>query len=116
MLQAVPGAPPHALVFTLERGRLVLDWKPDWLKSNNREPSANKPKDVLAIHRTGADNIGSTINEFTNPAVKKGIHISWMSTGTCSSSRTRATAATTVASRFGLGRGTSTSARSASRS
>jgi N-acetylmuramoyl-L-alanine amidase len=65
-LQASPGTPPHALVFEVSSGTLVLDWKPDWIKAGNRLAAPNKRNDYLVIHRTGSMSVGSAINTFTN--------------------------------------------------
>jgi N-acetylmuramoyl-L-alanine amidase len=72
-LQAVAGAPPHALVFAVSPSELVIDWKPDWLKSGNRNTVDSKRNEFLVIHRTGSDSIGSAINTFTNPRNVTGI-------------------------------------------
>lgn len=73
-LTPVPGAPAHALIFSTSASELVLDWKPDWLKSGNRAQVTNKSNEFLVIHRTGGDSIGSAVNTFTNPANVTGIH------------------------------------------
>lgn len=73
-VQAIAGVPAHALLFSVTAGELVLDWKPDWIKSNNRAQVANKANEFLVIHRTGGASIGSAINTFTNRANATGIH------------------------------------------
>jgi N-acetyl-anhydromuramyl-L-alanine amidase AmpD len=74
-LTLTPGAPAHALVFSAAPGRIVLDWKPDWIKSTNRAAVSPKQNNVLVLHQTGtSDVIGSSLNTFTNPANVTGIH------------------------------------------
>jgi N-acetyl-anhydromuramyl-L-alanine amidase AmpD len=72
----VAGSPPYALLLSLTKDTLKLDWKPDFLKSPNAKTVANKSNDFLVIHRTGGSVISGAINGFLNPndPDKKCIH------------------------------------------
>ena len=73
---AVAGSPPHALLLSLTKDKLKIDWKPDFLKSPNAKTIASKSNDFLVIHRTGGSIISGAINGFLNPndPDKKCIH------------------------------------------
>lgn len=72
----VAGSPPYALLLSLTKDRLKVDWKPDFLKGPNAKTVANKTNDLLVIHRTGSSDITGAINGFLNPndPEKKCIH------------------------------------------
>ncbi|HEY2407220.1 MAG TPA: N-acetylmuramoyl-L-alanine amidase [Polyangiaceae bacterium] len=72
----VAGSPPYALLLSLTKDKLKLDWKPDFLKSPNAKTVASKSNDFLVIHRTGGSVISGAINGFLNPndPEKKCIH------------------------------------------
>lgn len=72
----VAGSPPHALLLSLTKDKLKLDWKPDFLKSPNAKTVAKKSNDFLVIHRTGGSVISGAINGFLNASDpdKKCIH------------------------------------------
>jgi N-acetylmuramoyl-L-alanine amidase len=66
----VAGSPPHALLLSLTKDKLSLDWKPDFIKTPNRKIVANKANNVLVLHRTGGTDIRSAINTFLNATGK----------------------------------------------
>jgi N-acetyl-anhydromuramyl-L-alanine amidase AmpD len=69
-LTPVPGSPPHALLLSLTKDKLSLDWKPDFVKTANRKLVATKTNNVLVLHRTGGNTIRNAINTFLNPNTK----------------------------------------------
>ncbi|MEO7037232.1 MAG: N-acetylmuramoyl-L-alanine amidase [Polyangiaceae bacterium] len=72
----VAGSPPYALLLSLTKDKLKLDWKPDFLKSPNAKTVAGKSNDLLVVHRTGGSVISGAINGFLDPKDpdKKCIH------------------------------------------
>lgn len=69
-LTAVAGSPPHALLLSLTKDKLRIDWKPNFIKTANRKIVATKANNVLVLHRTGGTDIRSAINTFLNPGTK----------------------------------------------
>ena len=68
---AVPGAPPHALLLSLTKDKLTIDWKADFIKSGNAKKAPGKSNEFLVLHRTGGNDIRSAINTFFNPGGDK---------------------------------------------
>ena len=66
----VEGSPPHALLLSLTKDKLSVDWKPDFIKTVNRKIVAKKTNNVLVLHRTGGTDIRSAINTFLNAGSK----------------------------------------------
>jgi N-acetyl-anhydromuramyl-L-alanine amidase AmpD len=73
-LAAIAGSPPHALLLSLTKDKLTIDWKPDFIKSGNAKKVASKTNDFLVLHRTGGNDIRNSINTFFNPSSKVCIH------------------------------------------
>jgi len=73
-LVSVAGAPPHALLLSLTKDKLSIDWKPDFLKTVNSRTPATKSNEFLVLHRTGNNDIRSGLNTFLNPANAVSIH------------------------------------------
>src|SRR6188768_1128641 len=67
-LTAVKGAPPHALLLSLTKDTLTLDWKADFIKSGNAIAAPTKSNDFLVLHRTGGSDIRPALNTFFNPS------------------------------------------------
>ncbi|MEO6602652.1 MAG: N-acetylmuramoyl-L-alanine amidase [Polyangiaceae bacterium] len=70
-LTAVTGAPPHALLLSVTKDKLFIDWKADFIKSGNANKAAGKKNDFLVLHRTGGPDIRQSINTFFNPGGDK---------------------------------------------
>jgi N-acetylmuramoyl-L-alanine amidase len=69
-LTVVTGSPAHAGVLSQTPGKLILDWKPDFILSANRKLARGKSNEVLVLHHTGGNSIRSAINTFLNPVNK----------------------------------------------
>lgn len=61
-----PAPPPHALLLSLTKDKLSIDYKPDFIKTSNRRVVASKSNVVLVLHRTGGTDIRSALNTFLN--------------------------------------------------
>lgn len=68
VLTAIPGVPPHSLIFSQTTTRLVIDWKPDWIKTANQVAATGKANTALVLHQTSTiERIGNHLNTFTTP-------------------------------------------------
>ena len=70
----VPAA--HAAVFGLPKPRLLLlDWKPDWVKTPNQNSLAGRAISALVLHQTAVTEVvGGHLNWFLNPHSNASAH------------------------------------------